>query len=257
MMLVERAQIAGRGTVMLDVGELHRQTAEAVRHFWRVRLKQASFQRVRGRADKGERAAVTGGRQMDGFLALLSSIIRRCGVPPEYIHRRRRLELPGFFRAEKKWDVVVIREGRLIAALEAKAQAGPSFGNNLNNRVEEALGSSLDLWTAYREGAFGSGPMPWLGYLFLLEECDSSTTPVRVYEPHFAVLPEFADATYAVRYEVLCRKLVRERHYSAAALLMSRRDRGLEGQYTEPAPDLTFERFCRSLAAQILAFAKG
>lgn len=42
----------------------------------------------------------------------------------------------------------------MIAAVELKSQVGPSFGNNCNNRTEEAIGTAHDFWTAYREGAF-------------------------------------------------------------------------------------------------------
>jgi len=38
-----------------------------------------------------------------------------------------------------------------------------SFGNNYNNRTEEALGSAVDLWAAYREGAFKPSRGPWFG----------------------------------------------------------------------------------------------
>ena len=116
------------------------------------------------------------------------------------------------------------------------------------------MGSALDLWTAYREGAYNKTIKPWLGYLFLLEDCPESRKPVRVQEPHFKVFPEFVDASYAKRYELFCRKLVRERHYNVAAFLMSDRKGGLKGHYSEPAEDLTFEIFARSLVAQVAAF---
>lgn len=113
------------------------------------------------------------------------------------------------------------------------------------------MGSALDLWTAFREGAFNSTVRPWLGYLFLLEDCPRSTRSVRTKEPHFPVFPEFKNASYAKRYELFCRKLVRERHYTSAAFLMSPRAGGLKGEYTEPAQDLAFHIFTKSLAAQI------
>jgi hypothetical protein len=65
--------------------------------------------------------------------------------------QRAVLTLPGFFRPTKLWDMLVIHEGKLIAAIELKSQVGPSFGNNFNNRTEEAIGNAHDLWTAYRE----------------------------------------------------------------------------------------------------------
>jgi hypothetical protein len=70
---------------------------------------------------------------------------------------RTKRELPGFFRPTKDWDMLVVHEGHLIAAVEFKSQRGPSFGNNFNNRTEEAIGNATDLWTAFREGAYGKG----------------------------------------------------------------------------------------------------
>ena len=101
----------------------------------------------------------------------------------------------------------------LVAAVEFKSQIGPSFGNNFNNRSEEAIGTAQDIWTAYREGAFSMPERPWLGYLMLLEDCPRSTAPVAVRQPHFPVLPEFVDASYSRRYQLVLSKLVRERLY--------------------------------------------
>jgi hypothetical protein len=140
--------------------------SEAVAHYWLTRQGQAEKQAASGQADQGARSAVTGGAQMDGFINLITDLIIEAGVNNEYIFYNRYLELPGFFRPTKEWDLLVVRDGQLIIALEAKSQVGPSFGNNFNNRTEEAMGSALDLWTAYREGAFNKTVQPWLGYFF-------------------------------------------------------------------------------------------
>ena len=68
--------------------------------------------------------------------------------------------LPGYYRPEKKWDLLVVSNNQLVTAIEFKSQVGPSFGNNFNNRVEEAVGSATDIWTAYREKRFGTNPRP-------------------------------------------------------------------------------------------------
>jgi hypothetical protein len=191
---------------------------------------------------------------MDGFIRLIADLIVEAGADPSSIFYNKHLELPGFFRPTKEWDLLMVKDDQLILALEAKSQVGPSFGNNFNNRTEEAMGSALDLWTAYREGAYNKTIKPWLGYLFLLEDCPESRTPVRVQEPHFKVFPEFLKASYGERYGLFCRKLVRERHYNVAAFLMSARSTGLRGHYSQPADDLTFEIFARSLVSQVAAF---
>jgi len=233
---------------------LRERVGGAVVYFWEARQRQSEKQKELGRSDQGSRAAVTGGYQMVQFCQLITNLLQEAGVAQEHIFCDRALELPGFFRPTKEWDLLVVRDGQLVAAIELKSQVGPSFGNNFNNRTEEAMGTALDIWTAFREGAFNKTVQPWLGYVILLEDCPKSRTPVRVAEPHFKVLPEFVSASYARRYELFCRKLVRERHYNGAAFLVSARDTGLKGVYFEPADDLTFESFARSLVAHAAAY---
>ncbi|MCK5100207.1 MAG: restriction endonuclease, partial [Desulfobacteraceae bacterium] len=144
--------------------------AEAVEHFWRIRLKQDKSQgSTSGKRDAGNRSAVTGGAQLDGFIHLLGSILEDAGLPNHTIFKKKTV-LPGYFRPTKNWDLVAVIDGELIASIEFKSHVGPSFGNNFNNRVEEALGSATDIWTAYREGAFKPSQKPWLGWLMLLED---------------------------------------------------------------------------------------
>jgi len=202
-----------------------------------------------GKADQGLRSAVTGGAQMDGFVDLFTDLIADAGIASEFIFRKRAVELPGFFRPTKEWDLLVVKDRTLIAAIEAKSQVGPSFGNNFNNRTEEAMGSALDLWTAFRERAFFNSTQPFIGYFFMLEDCPASQRPVAVQEHHFKVFPEFHGASYMRRYELFCRKLVLERHYTAAAFLTATTTDGLSGSFDTPAADLSMERFAKALIA--------
>jgi hypothetical protein len=191
---------------------------------------------------------------MDGFIELFTDLIADAGVPRDCVFRKKALELPGFFRPTKEWDLLVIKDDTLVAAIEAKSQVGPSFGNNFNNRTEEAIGSALDLWTAYREGAYLASPQPFLGYFFMLEDCAASNRPVRVKEPHFKVFREFVGASYMTRYELFCRKLVLERHYAAVAFITSESAGGEKGEFKIPAQDLSLDRFARSLLSHVASF---
>lgn len=218
----------------------------AVAHFWERRGRATAAEDV---AYAGRRAEVVGGKQLDGFLYTLRQELVSAGVSESHIYIRRALTyLPGFFRPTKMWDLIVATDRELCAIVELKAHIGPSFGNNTNNRAEEAIGNATDLWQAYREGAFADSPEPWLGYLLLLEDCDEVRRAVAVREPHFAVFPEFRNASYQRRYELLLRKLVRERLYSAACLLSSDPAyAGASTNYHEPAPDMSADRFIRGL----------
>lgn len=190
---------------------------------------------------------------MDGFVDLVREVIEVAGLSLDHVHTGTAVELPGYFRPEKKWDLIVVDGDALVAAIEFKSQVGPSFGNNFNNRSEEAIGTAVDLWTAYREGAFRSPTRPWLGYLMMLEECPASTSPVAVRQPHFSVFSDFLDGSYARRYQLLLTKLVRERLYESTCFLMSNRAGGAQGKYVFPAAELSFLQFAASLAGKITA----
>jgi hypothetical protein len=225
----------------------------AVKQFWATRGNQAEKQGAKtGARDAGNRTAVTGGKQLDGFVELVRDFLSECGIEKTCIFCNQAVELPGWFRAEKKWDLLVVVKGQLVAAMEFKSQVG-SFGNNFNNRTEEVLGSATDIWTAYREGAFTLSQRPWLGYVMVLEEIARSLSPVGVKEPHFPVFPEFREASYAKRYEILMTKLVRERLYDSAALLLSNLISAKDGSYREPSSELSFENFLTSLKARAMA----
>lgn len=190
---------------------------------------------------------------MDGFVRLVTGVLTAAGVPEDAIHAKRRVELPGWFRAEKSWDLVVVLDGCLVAAIEFKSQVGPSFGNNYNNRTEEALGNATDLWASFREGAFAPSARPWLGFLMLLEDAPGSGRAVAPSEPHFPVFEEFRGASYARRYEILLTKLLRDRLYDGASLILSPERAGRVGEYTEPSTELTFAAMCESLVGRAIA----
>lgn len=231
------------------------QLSDAVSFFWQTRSLQQDKQKQSGRRDAGSRGSVTGGAHMNGFVTLIAGLVVAAGIDEKYVYQNKQLELPGYFRPTKEWDLLVVIPGNTVVAIEVKSQVGPSFGNNFNNRTEEAMGSALDLWTAFREGALEISGQPFLGYLFMLEDCEASQRPVRVREPHFHVLPEFVGSSYLQRYELFCRKLVLERHYTASAFITSNRETGLLGSFSEPADDLRFIQFAKRLVAHIGAYS--
>jgi hypothetical protein len=237
---------------------LNARLSDAVRHFWQTRKRQGGKQgSASGRRDQGSRTEVTGGKHLDGFATLLRNLLVESGLPDATILRQRsKVVLPGFFRPTKQWDLLIIVDGKLLGTLELKAHVG-SFGNNANNRAEEALGNATDLWAAYKDGAFQPSPQPWLGYLVLVEEAEGSTRPLKPRSPHFPVSEEFRHASYIKRYEILCTKLVRERLYTAACLIVSEKKGGLRGRYSEPSLELSFANFVGSLSAHALGYATG
>jgi hypothetical protein len=143
--------------------DIDRRLHEAVQSYWDARAKNKEKQIKSGKMEAGTRGEVTGGGQMADLELLVADILCDAGLRRLDIRTRTALELPGYFRATKKWDLIVVSEKQLVLAMEFKSQAGSSIGNNVNNRSEEAVGSAKDIWTAFREGRFGnSNSLPWL-----------------------------------------------------------------------------------------------
>lgn len=137
-------------SVTLLPSDFEDRCAEAVQLFWNSRTQLPGDVARQG----GSRDAVTSGKNMDGFVALAEHVARHVGLRGDTIHTRSRdVVLPGYYRPTKRWDALVIDRGRLLAVFEFKSQVG-SFGNNFNNRSEEAIGSAADLWVAYKQGGF-------------------------------------------------------------------------------------------------------
>jgi hypothetical protein len=238
--------------------DIENKIKRAIRFFWNTRDGQISRQTANDVHDQGNRGAVTGGKQLDGFLELIREFLIENEVAKNIIFTDTKLELPGYYRPSKKWDLLVVDEERLILAIELKSQVGPSFGNNFNNRTEEAMGSALDIWTAFREGVFKNSS-PWLGYLMVLEDCSNSSSTVSIRSPHFRVMSEFENSSYIKRYEIFCNKLVLERQYNAACFLTSRRCDAQTGDFKTPDKHLSFNAFLASMLSAVFAYrtAKG
>lgn len=246
--------------------DIDKRLQAAVQSYWDARAKNKAKQIESGKIDAGSRGEVTGGTQMGALEVLVADILCDAGLKKLDVRTRTALELPGYFRATKKWDLIVVSDGQLVLAMEFKSQAGKSIGNNVNNRSEEAVGSAKDIWTAYREQRFAPSPTPFLGYFFMLEDRDNVKRAVSNKEPYFAVDPIFrgivknakgkndqhSGVPYAKRYEILCRRLVLERLYTSACFIMSTNSKPTS--ISQPADDLIFPRFVAALRGHVVTF---
>lgn len=236
---------------------------DAVRAFWTSRSNVAPM-----KPQGGMRDAVISGRNMDSFCEVVRRVALHCGLHSDSVRTRRgSAVLPGYFRATKTWDVLVISRRRLVAAFEFKSQVG-SLGNNFNNRSEEAIGSAADLWVAHRHGAytgFASATAdanqrelvadprpPFLGWMMLLEDSTAARAPVNVDEPNYPTFPEFRGASYARRYQLLCERLMKEQLYGCAALVLSEEQ---AGTHSGVHRELSFATSARTLFAEFAARA--
>ena len=214
--------------------------------FWQVRGQQSQKQIEAGVVDAGTRGSVTGGKHMDALTAAVANLFRGDPSVTFDIRFGRRLSLPGYYRRAKDWDLVVLHRGVLVAAIELKSQVG-SFGNNFNNRTEEAIGNATDIWRAYEDGSFGH-IRPWLGFIMILERAPGSTTPIKESAAIFPTDPVFANTGYLERYRILMQRLVREKQYDAAVVAATEKG---QGTVDEPVFDLSWANFEAAVAARI------
>lgn len=236
----------------LDLVNYEQKARSAVKTFWGNREIAKRKQLLLGNIDQGERSGVTAGKNMDGFSDLLLDIVRANGLSDAQFHQGRAvLTLPGYFRPTKLWDILITYKGELIVAIELKSQVGPSFGNNFNNRAEEAIGTAHDFWTAYRVGSLGKQPRPFVGWLMLVEDAPASRSEIKENSPHFPIFEEFKMASYLKRYDILCQKLMQEQLYTIASLITSRRTAAKSGNYSEVSPLTGLKTFVTSLAGHV------
>ncbi|MEM8611140.1 MAG: PaeR7I family type II restriction endonuclease [Cyanobacteria bacterium P01_H01_bin.105] len=239
--------------MILDLVGYEHKARNAVQMFWGNREAAKQKQIESGKADQGERAGVTAGKNMDGFLGLVIDLIKANGLDNADIYQNRAmLTLPGYFRPTKLWDLLVVYKDELIAAIELKSQVG-SFGNNFNNRTEEAIGTAHDFWTAYREGSLGRQPRPFVGWLMMVEDAPKSRCSVKNTSPHFPIFDDFKEASYLKRYDLLCQKLVQEQLYTSAALIASPRSSMENGEFSEMSAMTGLRTFVTSLAGHVAA----
>jgi len=227
----------------------------AIREFWSGRHSAQTRQQQQGRRDAGSRGAVTAGKNLNGFFQLVKELVAANGLGHASVHTKKGLVvLPGYFRPTKQWDLLVMNGQRLVAALEFKSQVG-SFGNNYNNRTEEAIGTAHCLWTAYRDGALGEQPPPFLGWLMVVEDAPASRSPVSNQAPHFPVFPEFDNASYLDRHDLLCKRLVKEQLYTSAAVLATSTSAARSGHYRDISQLSSLTTFVSRLAAHVASEA--
>lgn len=234
--------------------------SKAVKSFWNIR----------------EKDGVRSGKTLDAFVELLTWIVHSNGLPHASIVTGRQAQLPGFFRPTKSWDIVVMNNGVLIAAIELKSIAD-SFGKNANNRNEEVLGSGIDIKEAFEENALEEITRLFTGYIILVEDCPDTLANVNIQMKYFRVMKEFMahpenrseiyvknsngffpsieGVSYLKRFDLLCKRLMQKHLYTAASVVKSPREAISNGEYSSVSRDTSIEAFLISLASYVETIA--
>jgi hypothetical protein len=221
----------------------------AIAAYWKAKdAQRAAAEAIQSTAE-GSSKAVRGGGHFNPVVNLIARFFTDAGYPTSSIGAKgTKTILPGYYRPTKAWDLVVVHKGVLVAAIELKALGGPSFGNNYNNRVEEALGNASDLSRAGLSTLTGP-EKPWLGYFFLMEDQVGSRRPGG--EPRgdsFVAEKVWHGRSYQQRFSITGERLLDEGLYDAICYLVSSpKDPGPR----EPSRRLDWRHFRAALDARL------
>lgn len=220
---------------------------DAVAEYWGVKKAQHELSAIKDAVGAGNAGAVRGGKHFDTIAALLAKFFLDAGYPPADIKISKNLELPGYYRPQKKWDVVVVHDNTLVAAFELKALGAPSYGNNYNNRVEEALGSAVDLRRAALTELY-PGEKPWLGYFFIMEDHAKTRSAVKIPKGTFPVEDIWHGTSYRDRFGIFCERLMAEGIYDSVCYITSS---AAEPKPVEPVSSLDWRHFSAAITSRI------
>ena len=217
-----------------------------------VRTQAAELHLERGTIDVGLRSQVTSGKHLDALADVVEADLIKAGLSDECIFKGpSSVEIPGWFRATKKWDILAFHEDRLVSAIEMKSIFG-SYGNNINNRAEEAIGESTDAVFAIKNRLIDQTIPPILGYALIVKSDEKSRSICRdPSERHFSIDPEFYETSYIDRFRIMCKRLRRESLFGAVWFVVVD---PIDRCVIEPDPDLTYEKFIAEITGRIKVF---
>jgi Restriction endonuclease XhoI len=222
----------------------------AVGSYWKVRRTQAQRSRDLGIVNTGLRSEVTGGRHLDALQLLLVEVFVDAGIPAQLLEVKKR-PVPGYFRRDKSWDIVVTMADRVLGIIELKSIAGENPGQNFNNRTDEALGQAMDVWKAVERGIINTPLRPWLGYFMLLEDNESWNRTSKPRRPVWPADPVFDGSSATQRTAIFFDRMVRERLLDAACLVSGHKT---TGSVRYPEQTLSFQAFAAAIHGRCLQF---
>ena len=224
---------------------------QAILNSFELRIIAEETQLERGKSDTGARSQVTSGNHLLPLTDAIISDIRCDGMIDEEIYRGKNdTAIPGWFRASKKWDILITYDSNLIAAIELKSICG-SYGNNINNRAEEAIGQSIDAQYMIKNDLLDCTVPPLFGYVMIVKEEPKSLALTKIHEPHYPVDPIFKNTSYIDRFKILCQRLRKEGLFSAVWFVVANPD---TGEVYEPDSNLSYDKFIAEIRGKIQVF---
>jgi hypothetical protein len=184
---------------------------------------------------------------------VISEKLAAAGIAPSCIQLNKALSLPGSYGLDRPWDLVVVVDNIPVAAIEIAVQAGPSFLNNLRNRMSELLGMATDVDRQYEVDELRPHK-PSLGIVFILEETGQSTKPLRSRQ---GLMGESAEgdtgASVQDRYAKFFERLLADQKYEAICYLAATPLPDLK--VSEPCDSMGFDHFVETVAQRATTIA--
>lgn len=237
----------------LDLADYKTKARLAVKTYWADMPKTNKGKPSTGKAKRKEQEIVG---NMTAFIDLIRDLVRANGLPDaEIILKNRLLTLPGHFHPAKLWDLLVMNQGRLIAAIELKSLVGEQLGKIIESSNAETISLAVDYWAVRRNWAFGENLRPFVGHLCLLEDSPATCAPVKDTTLLFPMDPKYRNASYAQRYNIFCKKLIMEGLYSNASVILASRKASRSGRYSEMSKLTGLTPFVAGLASRAAAEA--
>ena len=196
------------------------------------------------KSDQGNRGALTSGKHLDKIIEIIIGEVDEVFGTGEFDFIKKDCNLPGYFRPFKNWDLLIRKDGCLIAALELKSIFS-SYGNNANNRTEEVVGTGFDFHRMFQElnqevplSGVGKVKMPvfnkviekpFLGFIMIMLKTVASEKIVMNERRNSGlrnVDKDFESVSYIERFKVMCERLRRAELYKGAALIVITSDEG-------------------------------
>ncbi|MBR6204228.1 MAG: hypothetical protein IKQ60_04100 [Candidatus Methanomethylophilaceae archaeon] len=217
-----------------------------------LRKQAGDLQIEKGTVDIGLRSQVTSGKHMDEIASHIVLELENMGVDKNSIYAgNKNVDIPGWFRAIKKWDVLAFKDSQLITGIELKSISG-SYGNNINNRVEEAIGEAIDAKYANDRGLINHVTPPLMAYaLIVKKDSESSSNCKKLTSHHFDFDPVFENTSYIDRFRIMCERLRRENIYGAVWFVVVE---PITGKIEEPVKELSYDTFLAEIEGRVKTF---
>jgi len=233
------------------------EVTRAVTWFWGSRASQSDG--VNHSQGAAERDAVVGGQHLNAIRDLIANELVRLGTPRSAIKTRGRLKnMPGYFRPTKNWDLAVVDENDQVIALFELKSMSSSYGNNANNRTEEAIANSVELQYAVK---MGHVPVkPWLAYIFVIrDEAKSRKNSSRQSSAAYPTDTTFANTSYVDRMATVVQRLVTTGFYDAGWFVATTKpDPAMqEATWSSPLKDVSWESFSTALRELVTRHFSG